>query len=187
MIVLDIETSGLTGREGIWQIGALELENPENYVIGEAKIDEEDNVEESALKVTGKTEEQLRDSKKQTQKELIREYFSWLKSIDEKIFLGENVGWDISMIQDKCIKFGMSEEFRRVHSQRSFDLHTISQLKFKELKGKYYLDENGKSKMNLPSILEFCGIPDERVYVKDNKVTKEGKPHDAPEDCKLEG
>ena len=36
MIVLDIESSGLdSGRCGIWQIGALEFENPSNTFLQE--------------------------------------------------------------------------------------------------------------------------------------------------------
>jgi len=41
-------------------------------------------------------------------------------------------------------------------------------------------------KMSLKEILNFCGIPDERIHVKENEISK-GKPHNALEDCKLEG
>ena len=38
MIVLDIETSGLTSDCGIWQIGAIDLTNPKNYFLEECKL-----------------------------------------------------------------------------------------------------------------------------------------------------
>lgn len=187
MIVLDIESSGLdSGKNGIWQIGAIEFENPENQFIEEAKIDKEDEIKEEALKIIGKTEKELRDNKKQLQKDLIKKYLEWVGKIKEKTFSGQNVGWDISFIQNKCLRYNLMDKFREVHSQRSLDLHTIAQLKYKEIHGKYLLDEKGKSKMNLTATLEFCGLPDERVLLEGNKIAKEGKSHNALDDCKLE-
>ena len=72
MIVLDIESSGLdTGKCGIWQIGAVELENPKNQFLEESRIDEKDEIDQEALKVNGQTEGGLRDKNKQSQKQLI--------------------------------------------------------------------------------------------------------------------
>ena len=75
MIVLDIESSELdTGKCGIWQIGALELENPKNQFFEECKIDDTDIVEEGAMKVTGKTEGEMRSDNKQPQEQLISKF-----------------------------------------------------------------------------------------------------------------
>lgn len=187
MIILDIESSGLdTGRCGIWQIGAIDLQTKKEF-LEEGRIDDEDLVEESALKVTGKTEKELRDRKKQTQKQLILNYLNWVKSAKEKMFCGENVGWDISFIQNKCLRYGIMEKFREVQSQRAIDLHTLSQNKWKKIHGEFLLDDRGKSKMNLGATLEFCELPDNRLLIKDGKVEKQGKPHNALDDCKLEG
>ncbi len=188
MIVLDIETSGIdTGRCGIWQIGALELENPRNYFLEEGRIDDDDDVDVGALKVTGKTEVELRDRKKQSQKQLILNYLNWVCSRKEKIFLGQNVGMDISFIQNKCIRYIIMDKFREAQSQRAFDLHTLAQERYKEINGVYLLDERGKSKMNLASALEFCGLPDERRLMHGDEIKKQGKSHNALDDCKLEG
>jgi len=188
MIVLDIESSGLdTGRCGIWQIGALELENPRNYFLEEGRIDDEDICEEGALKVIGKTEAELRDKKKQSQKQLILNYLNWLTPIKEKLFVGQNVGWDISFIQNKSIRYGIMNKFREVQSQRGIDLHTIAVETYEEMHDTYLLDEKGKSKMNLASALEFCGLPDERRLMQGDEIKKQGKSHNALDDCKLEG
>jgi hypothetical protein len=189
MIVLDIEASGLdTGKCGIWQIGSIDLENPENYFLQEARIDNEDVVTKSALEVTGKTEKELRDPKKQSQKQLILNYLDWRKLCIEKITGGQNPGWDVSFIQNKCLRYGIMDKFREVMGQRAIDLHTIAQEKYKEIHGQYLVKENGCSDMNLKKILEFCGIPDQRKQV-DGKgnIAEEGTPHSALEDCKLEG
>ena len=187
MIVLDIETSGLdSGRCGIWQIGAIDLRSKREF-LQEARIDGEDVIEVEALKVTGKTEKELRDSKKQSQKEMIINYLDWLNHVKEKMFTGQNVGWDISFIQNKCIRYMIIDRFREIHSQRSIDLHAVVQERYFQIHGHYFIDGKGKSKMNLSQELEFCGLPDERINLQGSVVVKEGKPHNALEDCRLEG
>mgnify|MGYP001616234061 FL=1 len=191
MIILDIETSGIdTGRCGIWQIGAIDLQTKKEF-LEESRIDDDDLVEESALKVIGKTEKELRDRKKQTQKQLIMNYLTWIKSVKEKLFVGQNVGWDLNFIQNKCLKYGIMDKFREVMGQRGIDLHTLTQIKYHEINGKYLLKDKGSSDMNLTNVLKFCGISDERIKMEDGSkmgiVEKQGKPHNALDDCKLEG
>ena len=187
MIVLDIESSGLdTGRWGVWQIGAIDLDNPKNYFLQEARIDDEDFVTEEALKIIGKTKKELLDKNKQSQKQMILNYLNWRKTCNEKISFGHNVGWDISFIQNRCLRYGINDKFREVMGQRAIDLHTVSQERYKEINGKYLLKENGTSDMNLKKVLEFCGIPDERKQGINGKITEEGKAHNALNDCKLE-
>src|SRR3989344_2210608 len=100
MIVVDIETSGNFDpyKNGIWQIGAVEFENPSNTFLEEAKIDDEDAVEEGALKVTGKTEEQLRDKHKQSQKQLLINFFEWCSKIKDKTLVAHNTPFDYGFI-----------------------------------------------------------------------------------------
>lgn len=187
MIVLDIETSGVdTGRCGIWQIGAFEFENPNNFFLEEACIDDEDVAQEGALRVTGKTEEELRDKSKQSQKQLLINFLEWKKTCKEKINFGHNIGFDIIFLQNKAIKYGVLEEFRKFMRHRSIDLHTIAQMKYKEIHGKYLLKDNGISDMDLKRVLEFCGIPDERREMQEEEIQIQGKSHNALEDCKLE-
>ena len=190
MIVLDIESSGIhTGKCGIWQIGAFEFENLENKFLQESKIDDEDLVHEGALKVTGKTEKELRDENKQTQKELISNYLSWAKKCKNKLIIGHNIGWDLNFIQNKCLDYGLMKEFREAGGQRGIDTHVIAQKKYFEIHGEYLLQENGKSNMNLSNVLKFCGIPDLRIKVEETGerdiIKKQGSSHNALEDCKL--
>jgi len=188
MIILDIESSGLdTGRCGIWQIGSIELENQENYFLQEGRIDDEDEIIKDALKITGKTEAELRDINKQSQKQLILNYLDWRKTCKEKITFGHNVGWDISFIQNKCLRYEIMDKFREVMGQRAIDLHTNAQEKYKKIYGRYLLKENGCSDMNLAKVLRLCGIPDQRKQEDKGKISEQGTPHNALEDCKLEG
>ena len=186
MIVLDIETSGLdTGKCGIWQIGAINLETREEF-LEEGRIDEEDKVEEGALRVTGKTEEELRNEKKQSQKQLILNFLEWVKNFQTKIIIGQNIGFDMMFMQTKCIRYGIQKELRETIGSKGLDTYTIAQIKHLEKKGNYSLKENGVGDMSLGKVLEFCGLVDNRMELSGTKVVKKGTPHNALEDCKLE-
>ncbi len=188
MIVMDIESSGLdSGRCGIWQIGAVELENPNNTFIQEARIDDKDEVTQEALIITEKTEQELRDKNKQSQKQLIENFLNWCKKCRERIIAGQNVGWDISFIQNKCIRYGIHDKFHDLLGVRIIDLHTIANLKYKEKNGVFRLkdEKTGKSDMSLPNVMKFCGLKDNRRVVENGKLIKEGEAHNALTDAKL--
>ena len=187
MIVLDIETSGLTHDCGICEIGAINTNDLSKTFFQDCRIDEDDTITEGAMRVNGRNLDILKDKNKQTQKELIENYLNWISIQEEKIFYGQNVAWDISMIQAKSIKYDLHKKFLEVHMQRGMDLHTLAQERYFEINGKYLLKETGQSAFNLGKILEFCGIPDERINVKGNEIIREGKYHTALEDCALEG
>lgn len=186
MIVLDIESSGLeNSRCGIWQIGAIELENPENQFLEEARIDEEDIIEEGAMKITGKTEAEMRDPNKQSQKQLILNFLKWTKECKIKIATGQNIGWDFTFLQNKCMKYGIHEKLNKTLGYKGLDTYTIGQMKHLEKKGKFSLKEDGRGDMGLHKVLEFCGMEDNRMHLDGLKVEKKGTPHNALEDAKL--
>jgi len=179
--VLDIECSGgYPDRHGVWQIGAIELENPENQFLEEARIDDNDSVAEEALRIIGKTEEELRDRNKQSQKELITHFLEWMDSVNEKDILCHNPQFDQAFLRTKSLKYFNNDPFwPDLH--RAFDLHSVAQVRFFEI-NKRFLIKEGHSDMGLKNILNFCGIEDKR-----RGRTTEGEPHNALEDCKLEG
>lgn len=187
MIILDIETSGLTNSCGIWQIGAINLNSPRKYFFQDSRIDDEDIIQDGALKVTGINVKKLKDKNKQTQKQMISNYLEWVGKQRRKMFFGQNIGWDVSMVEARCIKYGIEKRFLEVHKQRSMDIHTIAQEKYYEVYGKYFQNEKKQSAMNLSKVLEFCGLPNERINIVRNEIVKEGKVHNALEDCRLEG
>jgi len=169
MIVLDIETSGLDMEKcGIWQIGAIEVENPKNYFLEEGKIDDSDIIQDSALKVIGKTEEYLREKNKKTQKELLESFFIWASKIRNKDCICQNPQFDLIFLTIKSNKYGINYPL----PYRSYDLHSIAQLKYFQVK-KEFLNKSLISNMGLSNILLFCGIPDNR------------KDHNALEDSRL--
>lgn len=186
MIVIDLETSGGNPvKHGIWQIGAIELENPKNYFLEESRIDDEDEISDEALKVIGKTEKELRDETKQSQKQLIQNFLKWRENVKEKDLLCHNPQFDQPFLRIKSVKYFNQDPFWPNY-HRAFDLHTIAQMVFFKL-NKKFLIKDGHSDFGLTNILKLCGIEDKRVKLENGNIVKEGNPHNALEDCKLEG
>ena len=183
MIILDIETSGLLPEKcGIWQIGAIDSDNPVNYFIDECRIDDEDEAGKGAIYVTGKTEEYFRDDKKQSCRELLIKFFKWCESVKIKNCICQNPQFDLGFISIKARKYGLKPPFHH----RAFDLHSIAQEKYYQIHNNFLLKDNS-SDMNLSNTLNFCGIKDERRQVNEEKIVVEGEEHNALDDCKLTG
>ena len=168
---MDIETSGLDRVKcGIWQIGAYDTISGEEF-LEESRVDDEEDIFEGALRVTGKTEEQLRDLNKQTQKKLLERFFKWVSKRKFKNFLCQNPQFDVAFLEIKAKKFELEIPFHF----RSFDLHSIAQLRYKDLRGKFLIQEDHSS-MGLSNILDFCGMEDSRGVhnaLEDSKLTAE--------------
>jgi DNA polymerase III epsilon subunit-like protein len=184
MIIFDIETSGLDFLEnGIVSIGALCFDSPERQFYGECRIDNDDLFTEEALKINGFSKEEISDKIKQTQGELISKFFQWVDEQEIKILAGHNVGFfDLNFLKTKAKKYSIDIKTR----YRSFDLCSIAQLIYFQINKKFLLDDYKENAMSLSEVLKFCGIEDERVEIKNGEVIKQGKFHNALEDCKLE-
>jgi DNA polymerase III epsilon subunit-like protein len=184
-VVVDIECSGGNpNKNGIWQIGAIDLNTKEEF-LEEARIDDHDEINQEALIITGKTENELRNKNKQSQKELLNRFFEWLETRKMKNLLCHLPEFDQGFLRNKTLKY-FGKDFFWPDYHRPFDLHTIAQTKFFELNGKFLTKEDNSSDMGLGHILKLCGIKDERKKLENGKITREGKPHNALEDAKLE-
>jgi DNA polymerase III epsilon subunit-like protein len=183
MIVVDIETSGdlFPERNGIWQIGAVDTDNPENVFLEECRIDDEDAVEEISLKICGKTEEDYRDPTKQSQKEMLEKFFRWSERVKIRNLVCQSTPFDYGFLWARAKKYGIEFSLPK----KTVDLYAIAVLRYYQVNGRLNLEGN-QIKMGLPAIAEFCGLKSNRLQMKDGKVIKEGKPHNALEDAKLE-
>ena len=183
MIVVDIETSGGLYPEsiGIWQIGAVDLTNPQRTFLEEARIDDTDQIEAQALLVIGKTEAYLRDPVKQSQKSLLEHFFSWVQDSPLKMVVAHNPPFDYGFLVIKARKYGIKSPFE----YRTLDLHTLACIRYYQIKGTLP-PLSGKFALSLSNILSFCGMISDRVGVVNGRVVAEGKPHNGLEDAKLE-
>src|SRR3989344_109326 len=184
MIVLDIEASGPdNGKCGIWQIGAVNMKTKEEF-LEESRIDDEDEINKEALELIEKTEKYLRDESKQSQKKLIENFLDWLSNFDERVIGGHNIGWDISFLSNKSMRYGIREKFSKIMGYRAIDIQTVAQIRFLKENGKFKKKE-GKNDMHLSAVMEMCKIKDPRKRIAGGKIIKEGTPHNALEDAKL--
>ncbi len=180
MIVVDIETSGLNFEKcGIWQIGAVDLDKPENTFLEEARIDDEDFIinsvqsERTVFEVIGKTEEELREISKQSQRDLITNFFNWAKKVNINNCICQNPQFDLGFIFSKARKYNLEIPF---HS-RAIDLHSIAQIRYFDINKKFLIkEEKNCFGMGLTEILNFCGMKDNRDVhnaLEDAKLTAE--------------
>jgi len=182
MIVLDLETSGLYPEKcGIWQVGAVEFEKPENIFLEECRIDDDDEIQKEALIICGKTEEELKDKNKQSQKEMIEKLFKWIEKIKVKNLVCQNPQFDFAFLTMKARKYNIKIPFH----YRTIDLHSVAQTIY-YIKNKSFSIDEDKCGMGLSKILEMCGEKDERMALKNGEIVREGKPHNALEDAQLE-
>ncbi len=183
MIVIDIETSGLDFmKNGIISIGAIDFNNPDNFFYEECRIDDEDEITEGAMKINGFGEEEFRSRDKQSQEELIKNFYGWLEKQEVKMLAGHNVGFfDLNFIKQKAEKYGVKIKSR----YRNLDLCSVSQTLYFQVNKRFLLDELNENAMNLSKVLEFCGLSDDRISFEENKVKRDGKPHNSLEDAKL--
>ncbi|MBU1160012.1 hypothetical protein KKD04_02430, partial [Patescibacteria group bacterium] len=155
--MVDIETSGVDYiNSGIWQIGAIDILTKEEF-FQESRIDEGDLVSKEALLIIGKTENQLRDLIKQSQKQLLINFFKWYSKRKNKIFIAQNPQFDLVFLDIKAKKYGLKSPF----GYRAFDLHSIGALRYMQINGKF-LVEKEISGMRLSRIIQFCGLNDPR-------------------------
>jgi len=181
MIVVDTEFTSLSYNGGLWQIGAVDLNNPKNTFLEEARLEGEDEIDSVSLDVVEKTEEELRDKSRQSQKEMLEHFFKWAEKIKGGNIISQGP-WDFGFLLTKAHKFGLEFPFRH----RAFDLHSVAQTKHVEIKGKLLIKDE-HSDMGLSNVLKFCGIEDPRKIIeRTGELIKEGKPHNALEDAKLE-
>lgn len=179
MIVVDIETTGNHfSRCSVIEVGAVDLETGEEFW-QEARMDDGDIIfSDGAIKiplldVLGKTEEELRDTSKQSSEQLIRNFFNWVKKRGVRNFVCQNPAFDVAFLSEKAKKYGMEPPFH----YRSFDLHSMAQMKYFELNGSFLFKSEvlgGISGMSLSDSLKYVGIGDPRDIV-----------HNALEDAKL--
>jgi len=172
MIVVDIEMSGTDIlKNGIWQIGAIDTDDPEKYFLDECRIDDDEETDDEAMSACNFTEERLRDKNKQSQKELLDKFFTWCEYSKIKNCICQGPQVDTAFLKAKASKHNVKYPFH----WRAFDLHSMASLKYKEIYGHILISDN-HSDMSLAKIIFFCGMKDNRTghnALEDAKLTAE--------------
>ncbi len=159
MLVLDIEASGLEyDKSSIVSLGALDFDNPDNRFYAECKVWDGAHISDEALEVNGFTKEEILDSNKMSEGELIRNFIDWSKDLSDRTLAGQNVSFDRDYVQAACRRAHMQYPF----AHRTIDTHSLAWMHHVNRGLKPPIDkEHKRSSLNLDTVLNYCGIPDE--------------------------
>lgn len=159
MIVVDVETTGTNpGKHSILSIGALDFENPRNQFYDECRVWDGAHVEDAALAINGFTSEEIRDSSKKSEAELVRAFTAWATDCTGWNFVGHNVAFDLYFVQAACARAHLDFPF----PHRFLDTHSLAYFHLVSRGGvpPFSREKHGSS-MNLDYILRYTGIPEE--------------------------
>lgn len=159
MLVVDIEASGLSAQKcSILSIGALDLDNPDLRFYGECRIWEGAHVNDDALLVNGFSEADINDPGKQTEAELITKFLEWSQHLGDRTLTGQNPSFDRDFLKEAAERAGLSWDL----AHRTIDTHTLAFMHMVKRGVKVPIDpQRRRSDLNLDSILNYCGIPEE--------------------------
>lgn len=157
MVVVDIETTGLNPQESsIIEIGAIDFFNPDNRFNERCSVREDSIINPKSLEVNGYSIKELRDDTFQSEKELLLNFISWLKNIEKKTLVGQNVNFDFGFLNATKQRENVEWDFGR----RTIDIHSVAYTHMIS-KGIEPPMKEGISKLNGDLIMKYVGIPSE--------------------------
>lgn len=159
MIVIDVEASGTNyEKHSIVSLGAIDLDEPTRRFYGECRIWEGAHIMEGALAVNGFTEEEIIDSTKQSEAELVQAFMEWSQHMSNRTLVGQNVSFDRDMVRAACDRADIPWDV----AYRTIDTHTLCFMHMVKRGLTPPLDvQHRRTALNLDAILNYCGIPDE--------------------------
>lgn len=166
MLFVDVETTGLNpSTDYILSMGAIDFFHPKNQFYDECGIPDFYKPHAKALEINGFKEEDLKNGKKQSSKDLLVKFINWCAEHKLNILAGHNVSFDKEFI-DKGMHYSLVDK-KVDFDYRTVDLHSVCFTEF--------FRRTGITKtFSLDNILEYVGLP------------KEPHPHNALTGAKLE-
>lgn len=160
MLVTDCEMTGLEPTlHSIVSVGAVDLDNPSRQLYEECRIWDGAKVEDEALAVNGFTQEQIIDSSKQSEGELVRKFIAFAEGMQDTTIAGQNVFTDLYFLQNAAKRAGHTAW---PFAHRIIDIHTLTwQHMIKRGVTPPVNPQKRHSALNLDAALLYCGIPEE--------------------------
>ncbi len=158
MIALDVESSSSDPSTGsILSLGAVDTDDTTNQFYDECRIWDGAHVNDEALAVNGFSRQEIADSAKKTEAELITAFVAWAMDKPNNITLvSQNPAFDYGYVKAACARAHIEFPFAR----RTIDLHTLVWL---HMVGQGITPpiHNKHSDISLDTALQHCGIPEE--------------------------
>ncbi|MAZ67658.1 hypothetical protein CL652_02740 [bacterium] len=159
MLILDVEASGTEyDKHSIISLGALDFRNPTNRFYEECRIWDGAHIMEGAREVHGLSDKDITDTKKQTEAQLIEKFLVWAEMLEDRTLGGQNVSFDRDFVKAAVERAGLNYSF----AYRTVDSHSLAWMHMIRRGLEPPIDsEHKRSALNLDSILNYCGIPEE--------------------------
>lgn len=157
MIVIDVETTGVDEvKHSILSVGAVDFEHPEKQFYEECRAYSGAHIDDEGLAINGFTREQVMDSNKQTDEELIRHFMAWALQAEEYTFAGQNPSFDRDFLQRTANRYHLEWPF----AFRTIDQHSVC---FTHMikRGVTPPVIHNHSDLNSDKIMQYVGIPAE--------------------------
>ncbi len=158
MIAIDVEASSPDVIRGsILSVGAIDTDEPTNQFYDECRVWDGAQIADEALAVNGFTLEEVNDSEKKTERELLEAFLSWaMDRPANRTLVAQNVSFDRDYIKSACRRAGIEFPF----ADRTVDIHTLAWFHMVS-RGLTPPTENRHSVLSLDVALKYCGIPEE--------------------------
>ncbi len=160
MIAVDVEASGIgPDTHSIVSVGAVDMDNPGRQLYEECRVWEGAHINDEALAVNGFTREQITDSKKQTEGELVHKFAAFAGPSADRTLAGQNVSFDRDILQAAAVR---AKHTAWPFAHRTIDSHSLCWMHMVKRGLIPPVDPVKKhSALNLDAILLYCGIPEE--------------------------
>ena len=157
MIVADIEATGIDfHKHSLLSIGAVDFENPKRQFYGECRMWDGASIMSDALVVNGFSKEDCVDTRKQSLKELMDSFLTWVEQSEDKTLAGQNPSFDRDFLNDSFSRSSIGWHF----SYRTLDLNSMAYMDMIK-RGIPVQHKNGRADLSLDTILKYVGIPEE--------------------------
>jgi len=157
MIVVDVETTGVNpNKNSIVSLGVIDFNVPENTFYGECRVWDGAEIDSVALSINGFSEEQIKDTSKQSEGELVSSFLKWLTSTNDHTIAGQNVFFDMGFLYAAAARANISISLAR----RIIDQHTLCYTHMIQ-RGLTPPLKNNRTDLDSDKIMEYVGIPAE--------------------------
>lgn len=158
MIVVDCEMSGVNPlKNGIIQIGAVEIENPSNHFYIECRIDDDQEVNNDTSRYLEISEDDMRDASKISVKEAIEAFMAWALKVNDRTLIVHTF-MDIMFFEIACRKYQL--DFLSTFGYHFVELHSVAYAHYVQ-HGYDIPNKNGLTYLRASDIARFVGIPEE--------------------------
>ncbi len=162
MIIVDVETTGTDQRvHSLISIGAVDFDFPEREFYEECRIFPGAKIEKEATEINGVGEVEANDPHRQTEKELLLNFFKWMDESTDHTIGGQNPHFDTGFLEETARRNHLNFSIPR----RVIDLHSVA-IAHMAARGLKYPLQHNRSDLNSDKIMAYVGIPkEERPHV----------------------